>query len=130
MSAERQRVVASSDFIVNAGQQRHRLPILFRMPYHTTSHFRRSARVRLAEATGPRSGPNVHHFSEAAWYAMLSQIPAVSPPLHRSGHSPQARRPATEHGGAEEPTPRPRSRRAPLDDLPRRPVTVITGGSA
>ncbi len=36
------------------------------------------------------------------------QIPAVSPPLPRSGVSPQARRPAAEHGGAGEPThPRP-----------------------
>jgi hypothetical protein len=56
------------------------------------------------------------------------QIPAVSPPLAGSGDSPQAGRPAAEHGGAGEPNPRPC--RAPFNDLPRRQVTVVIAGSA
>lgn len=52
------------------------------------------------------------------------QIPAVLPPLPYSGHSPQAGRPATEHGEAGEPTPhRLPPRRAPLADLQHLPVT-------
>lgn len=132
MSVRRQRVVASSDFVVNAGQHRHRLPILFGMPHLTTPHFRVLASVRLAHATGQHLGPDVRYTSAAVWYAMLSPTPVVSLPLPPSGRSPQAGRSAAEHGGAREPTPRPRPRRAPFADLPRRPVTVrvVTGGVA
>lgn len=66
----------------------------------------------------PGTGPTVHH-----------QIPAGSSPPSGSGDSPQARRPAVEHGGARG-APCPRPRRAPFDDLPPHLVTVAIGGWA
>jgi len=69
----------------------------------------------------PATSPAVHQCTR-------HQIPAVSFPLPQRTLPPQAGRPATKHGGAGEPSPRPRPRRAPLQHQPRRPVTI--GGPA
>ena len=70
----------------------------------------------------PGTSPTVHQTTH-------HQIPAVSSPLSGSGDSPQAGRPAAEHGGAGKHPPPP-PRRAPFHDLPRRLITVVIGGSA